>query len=339
MRRLKKFLAARIIKKSLTDRILPLEDLESKHINRDEPLFNDSSYFLGRGDDGSYMVVRQAFRTTRGNEYWLRFYFPGKGEYVLEDMEAIEGKEFQLGTLEFVCQDPGKTWNIKYKGPIKKGGEDIDLELNLTFTATRRLVNFKEITDPVVTAAVIAKEKWDRKFFEKLKEIKKVHLEQGGQLKGYAILKGEKIDIDWRSIRDHSWGNRTWGSWNRHIWLGGVLDNGEAFNLSMIRYDFMGQLAAGYITEGEKVTYINTMPDMDAFASDPLIPDPCMIAFYSSDGVEHELSITFAGHFKFIMDDEYYIHEGMGNFTLDGIKGKGVAEFGFNPENYDFKTW
>ena len=336
---LKKHLAAKIIRKSLSDRTLSLAELEGKHINKEEPLFNDSSYFLGRGDDGSFMVVRQAFRTTRGNEYWLNLHFPGMGTYVLSDMEPTEGKGFHLGTLQFNCLEPGKTWEILFEGPINRENENCNLELKLIFTATRPLINFKEITNPKVTASVIAKETWNRAFFNRLKEIKKMHLEQGGNIKGYATINNKKIEINWRSIRDHSWGNRTWGMWKRHIWLSGVLDNGEVFNVSMIKYDFLEQLAAGYITKGQEVTYLNQTPKMESFAEDPLIPDPGKFVFYTVDHVEHQLLFNISGHFKFLMDDEYYIYEGMGDFTLDGIKGKGVAEFGFNPEHYDIETW
>ena len=331
-------MAKRFIRRNLRERELPVEELESKHKNPEIPLFNDSSYFLGRGEDGSYMVVRQAFRTTRGNEYWLKIFLPGKGVFELKDMEAKEGKGFRQGNLKFDCLEPGKTWEISYKGPVHQGDEVHHIELKWLFKGIRPLVNFKDITNPSVTAAVIAAEKWNAGFFNKLKEIKKVHLEQGGKITGTIKLDGEEINVDWRSVRDHSWGSRSWGKWKRHVWLSGVMDNDEVFNISMISYDFLGQLAAGYITANESIAYLNRTPDMNSFAGKPLIPEKGKFSFYTADGDKHDLEFEMAGKFEFMMDNEYYIHEGMGNFVLDGVKGMGVAEFGLNPQFYDLKV-
>ena len=335
---LKKQLASLLIRRSLKERELSPEELESKHKNPNVPLFNDSSYFLGRSEDGSYMVVRQAFRTTRGHEYWLNIFLPGKGSFELKGMNATEGEGFRLGNLKFDCLEPGKTWEISYNGPIHCGNEVHEIEIKWIFTGIQPLINFKNITNPSVTAAVIAAEKWDGAFFRKLKEIKKVHLEQGGNITGTIKLDGEEINIDWRSVRDHSWGSRSWGKWKRHVWLSGVLDNNEVFNVSMISYDFLGQLGAGYITANEHISYLNQTPDMNSFAGDPLIPEKGKFTFFTQDGKQHELGFEMAGRFEFMMDNEYYIYEGMGNFILDGIKGMGVAEFGLNPEFYDLKT-
>lgn len=335
---LKKFLAERMIRRSLKERALPLNDLESKHSNPDEDLFNDSSYFLGRGEDGSHFVVRLAFRNGRSPEYWLSFFIHGKGAFELRDLELIEGDGFKLGALEYTCLEPGKTWKITYKGSINQGDNVQKLDLDLCFEGTRPLVNFKNITNPSDTAIAIAKEPWSASFLKRLKEIKKVHLEQGGQITGSIILDGEEIQVNWKSIRDHSWGTRSWETWKRHVWMGGVLDNGEAFNLSLITYDFMGQLSAGYLSQGEDLIYFKALPDMETFASDPLIPREVSIEFFDREGKTHLLKMTMAHHFDFMMDGAYFIREGMGNFELDGVPGMGVAEFGLNPSIYDTTT-
>jgi len=314
---------------------LPLSELELRHSNPEESLFNDSSYFLGRGEDGSHMVVRMAFRSTRSPEYWLAFHIPGKGTYQLNDLETVTGHGFKMGALEFTCLEEGKHWKITYSGNIHQGNSLHQVVLELDFEATRPLVNFKNITDPLETAAVIAKEPWNRDFFRRVKEIRKVHLEQGGRITGSIILDGEKIEVDWRSIRDHSWGTRSWDSWKRHVWMGGVLDNGEAFNVSFITFSFMGQLSAAYLSRGKDLTYFKALPDMELFASDPLIPGEATVNFFSRDGKPHQLTMKMPFHFDFMMDGVYFIREGMGDFVFDGVPGKGVAEFGLNTAYYD----
>ncbi|MEN8156822.1 MAG: hypothetical protein ABFS10_07720 [Bacteroidota bacterium] len=335
---MKRALAAFMIRRSLNEKDLPVDELELKHSNPDEPLFNDSSYFLGRGGDGSYMVVRMAFRSSREPEYWLSFHLPERGTYKLRDLDAEEGEGFQLGKLGFFCQEAGKRWKIQYRGSIHREENSHRVDLDLTFEATRPLVNFKNITLPSHTAPVIARERWTKGFLSRLREIKKVHLEQGGRITGTITLEGEKIAVNWRSVRDHSWGTRLWSTWKRHVWLGGVLDNGEAFNLSMISYDFMGQLSAGYLTRGDSVIYFDPLPAMESFAPQPQIPQKAVIEFHDRSGKRHRLEMTMPHHFDFMMDRVYFIREGMGDFVLDGVPGLGVAEFGLNSQYYDITT-
>ena len=335
---MKKALAAAMIRRGLKDRGMSVTELESKHSNPDEPLFNDSSYFLGRGEDGSCMVVRMAFRGTREPEYWLAFHLPGKGTFQLKELVTTEGDGFRLGDLCYACLEPGKRWKIGYSGPVRQGDRSHQVTVDLLFEGTRPLVNFRHISRPSDMAPVIAREKWNREFFRKLKEIRKVHLEQGGRITGTITVDGEEKPLEWRSVRDHSWGTRQWSRWKRHVWLGGVLDNGEAFNLSMITYDFLGQLSAGYLTRGEELVYFSGLPLMETFASDPLIPKETTIGFSFRDGSSHNLEVKMPGHFDFIMDGAYHIREGMGDFVFDGVPGMGVAEFGLNPAHYDITT-
>jgi hypothetical protein len=335
---LKQALAASMIRRSLNEKDLPLSELERKHSGEGEPLFNESAYFLGRGADGSYMVVRMAFRTGREPEYWLAFRIPGKGTFELKDMETAEGDGFRLGDLEFSCTEPGKKWKIRYSGIMHRHTQVHFVLLDLDFEATGPLVNFKNISRPSDLAPVIAREKWTLKFFRRLKEIRKVHLEQGGRITGTLEIDGAGITVDWVSVRDHSWGTRCWMNWKRHVWLSGVLDSGETFNLSMIAYDFLGQLSAGYLTQGNMLLYFEALPDMESFAAGAPAPAAAGFDFLSRDGQPHRLEMRMPGSFDFLMDGIYHIREGMGDFVLDGVPGKGVAEFGYNTGYYDHST-
>lgn len=335
MQSLKRLLAAAMIRRSLKERGLPLNELESRHSDPANYLFNDSSYFLGRGEDGSCLLVRMAFRTSREPECWLTVSLAGTGTYSVEGLPGKPGEEFSLGELKFICKQPGKQWSIRFSGNLKQEGKDHKVSLELEFEGTKPIVNFKHISLPADIAPVIAKKKWTRSFLGSLKEIKKMHLEQAGRITGTVTIDGKIHEVDWRSVRDHSWGTRAWETWERHIWLSGVLDNGEAFNLSMITYTFLGQLSAGYITRDEQIDYLSALPAMDCFASNPLIPQKSSLVFHSRDGRQHTLEIEIPRFFGFAMDGVYYIHEGLGNFTLDGIPGIGVAEFGLNRKFYD----
>ena len=100
----------------------------------------------------------------------------------------------------------------------------------------------------------------------------------------------------------------------------------------------MGQLSAGYLTEGQELVYFDPLPSMDSFASEPLIPKKWSIGFRSRDGREHLLEVSMPRYFDFSMDGSYLIREGMGDFVLDGVPGMGVAEFGLHTRHYDTST-
>lgn len=332
---LKKGLMQRMIRRSRSGPTLPLSEAERKHKDPHQPLFNDSSYFNGLGEDGSFFVVRQSFRTTRGNEYWLKLHFPDAGTYELKNFTGVEGEGFQQGALLFECVAPGKTWNISFEGELVQGSENYPARLNLTFEASHPLIDFKDGANQEAVAATIAKEPWNREFFHKLREIKKTHLEQPGTLTGEITIQGKTRAVQWSSLRDHSWGVRNWGKWKRHLWMGAVLDNGEALNFSSISYDFLGQLSAGYMTSQGKTYHLVQAPEFSSFAQNPLVPHQHQIKLVYDNNQTVQLEWEIYNNFLFTMDREYEIFEGMARYKINGIPGRGVAEFGLNPTFYD----
>jgi hypothetical protein len=333
---LKKWLAKKMIARSAREKELPLADLEKKYSDPDNELYNDSSYFNGHGADGSFFVIRQAFRSTRGNEYWLNIHLPDLGTFILKDFYGEEGPGFSQGPLRFECLELGKKWKIDYEGEISKGNDKVPVKLDLEFNATTPLVNFKNAVMPDASSKVIASEKWNREFFQKLREVKIGHTEQGGISKGWMEIDGQKREVEWRGIRDHSWGSRRWSYWKRHCWFGAVFENGDMMNASMIVYDFIDQLSAGFHTMGEHVVSLRETPRMDDFARDPMIVTEGGIPLKFSDGSTREFKWRMYGNFEFLMDkDEYFVFEGMSDVELDGEKGKAVTEFGFNPSHYE----
>ena len=328
----------KIIKKKLSKReteSIPLEVIEQKHSDPSQALFNDSSYFNGISDDGSFFLVRQSFRTTRGNEYWLEVYFPDLGLLRLKQHPGAEGNGFQQGDLRFDQIQLGREWNVSFQGEMDLDGTAKKVKIDLKFTAETAIIDFQNALIVDATAKSIANAKWSKSFFEKLKDSKKNHFEQGGRLKGTIEIDGDSRKVDFSSMRDHSWGIRKWGGWKRHVWIGGMLDNNEAFNLSMVQYDYMGQLSAGFITEGDKIHYLREFPTIEEFASDPIFPAKLDLKLNYSDGKEYHLKSERNTFVPYNMDDEYRINEGISFGTVNGIPVKLVTEFGFNPTHYD----
>lgn len=333
---LKKWLATRMIAKSRKQPVLPVETLETKQKNPDLDHFNDSSYFFGRHEDGSFMVIRQSFRTGKPTEHWFNIRIPGKGTYILHESPGAEGEGFQQGSLTFTCVEINKKWHVAYDGPMTgDDGKPHQVQLDLNFEALHPMVDFSRISSPESTGALIAREKWSKEFFAKLKEIKKQHIEQGGYLTGTITIDGKSLPIKWRSIRDHSFGVRSWAKWGRHMWLGGVMDNGQVFNVSAINYDFLGNLSAGFVTNAQggfdPVRQTKTFND---FAQDPLIPRNFEFDMKTESGQEYHIEVEVPDNFDFIMDDAYRIFEGAGVYKVNGIPAYGITEFGFNISQY-----
>ncbi|MFK7783470.1 MAG: hypothetical protein AB8B56_00065 [Crocinitomicaceae bacterium] len=328
----------KIIKKRLQKREVkptPLEEIERKHSNASIPLFNDSSYFNGLSDDGSFFFVRQSFRTTRGNEYWLELSFPDMGLLQLTDHPGEEGEGFQLGQLHFVPIELGHKWKVLFQGDMDLDGQPKQVIIDLTFTAQTPIIDFQYAGIVEPTAKAIAGAKWSKAFFEKLKDSQKQHFEQGGRLIGTIEIDGATREVDFASMRDHSWGIRKWSGWKRHVWMCGMMENGQCFNVSMVQYDYMGQLSAGFITNGEQIDYLRQFPEIGEFASNPIFPENLDLSFQFSDGKEYRLICKRKDFVPYNMDNEYRINEGVSFGTVNGIPIKLVTEFGFNPEHYD----
>lgn len=328
----------KMIKKRLSKReitLASLEDIERKHKDPTQELFNDSSYFNGISDDGAYFFVRQSFRTTRGNEFWLELFFPDLGLLRLKQHPGEEGTGFQLGELRFKCIQLGTDWQVTFEGEMDLNGTPKHVKMDLKFKAETPLVDFQNAMIVDATAKAIAKAKWSKSFFEKLKDSKKQHFEQGGRLKGLIEIDGESRSVDFASMRDHSWGIRKWAGWKRHVWICGMMENKQSFNVSMVQYDYMGQLSAGFITEGNTIHYLREFPAIEDFASNPIFPEALDLKLKYSDGKDYHLKCNRQAFVPYNMDNEYRINEGVSFGTVNGIPIKLVTEFGFNPAHYD----
>lgn len=328
----------RIIKNRLLKRevsLATIDEIESKHKNTDIDLFNDSSYFNGIGEDGSYFFSRQSFRTTRGNEYWLEVYFPDLGLLRLKQHPGEEGEGFQLGNFKFDCIEKGRVWKVLFSGEMDLDGELKQVIFDLKFEAKTPIIDFANAMIVESTAKAISQAKWSKKFFEKLKDSQKQHFEQGGVLSGSVTIDGQKRQVNWDSLRDHSWGIRKWGGWKRHVWACGMLEDGNCFNMSMVKYDYMGQLSAGFITEGDQIYYLREFPEIEAFAKDPIFPEKLDLKLKYSNGKEYRLQTHRKAFVPYNMDNEYRINEGVSFGSLNGVNCRLVTEFGFNPDYYD----
>ncbi|HAI75998.1 MAG TPA: hypothetical protein DCM08_07080 [Microscillaceae bacterium] len=322
--------------------LLPAHELEKRHQDPAKPFFNDSSYFFGRSAEGAAMVFRFGFRQNQPPEYWLKIKIPTFGTIQIQQLSGAYDQDFAYGNLKFTCLDIGKRWQLTYSGPVTCFGQQpvsAHASFSFIFEATKPLVDFSHSIEPWTMAKTLAAEPWTRDFFAKLQEIRQVHYEQVGRVQGVVNIGGQDYPLDMVSVRDHSFGVRRWNTWQRHVWLTGVLDDGEAFNLSMIRYSFMPQndLKAGFLTRGDTFDPVQNSSPFDVF--DPQNQAPPQFALDLAIGGQtrqtFRLEANVEDAFDFWMGDQaYFIREGIARFQLGNRQGLGIAEFGFNPQTY-----
>ncbi len=333
--RIKNILATALITRG-KGRHIPVEVLETRHQREGIPGFNDSSYFAGLSEQGFSFVARQSFRTDRPHENWLKVDVPGEGVWGFENRKMEEGTGFRQGTLEWKCESPGKIWKIYFKGLLEQDGKEREIELNLTWQATSPIVDFdKSGTNPGRVALQVAKEKWNRRFFRRLGELRQVHYEQAGKISGTITWNGKIHEVKLTGVRDHSYGARQWEDWDRHFWYLGVLEDGRFFNFSMIRYDFVKDLQAGFLVDSRGPQTIAGLPFFDDLEWDEILPREVSLPVAEhKTGPDKRLEVKMKTFFPFVMDEVYYIRQARADFVYDGIRGLGIAEMGVNIEKY-----
>ena len=333
---LKTILAVYMTKRKKKREFTP-EELESKHTDLGRKSFNDSSYFAGISKEGFTFVTRMSFRSDKPNENWMKLSIPGEGVWGFENREMPEGKGFKQGPLEYECLVPGEKWRIKYEGKLPQGKKEGTVKIDVEWTGAAPLVVFDKVgTTALQVGKQIAREKWTRKFFEKLRELDQVHYEQAGTMKGTIVWKGKKHELEFVGVRDHSWSTRNWEDWDRHFWMLGLLEDGRFFNFSLISYNFVKNLQAAFIWDKDRYKTIYKIPSFDLLEFDSLMPKSFSFKVQEEEGgPQKELTVNMRAFFPFRMDGVYYLRQAEAEFIYDGVKGVGIAEMGINLGKYE----
>ncbi len=325
---IKNYLARRMVQKKKADEP-DIVVLEQKHENLLQQNFNDSIYFTGLSENGFSFVTRQAFRTGKPAENWLKIEIPGEGVWGFQDMKLKTGEGFRQGDLIYSCPEPGEIWNIAYDGPVFQGDKKQEIHLRLEWDSDLPVADFNQVgTTPERVAQQIAKEKWNKTFFQKLKEIHKVHYEQAGHFHGIITWKGKEQLVFLKGFRDHSFGIRHWDDWERHLWLLGRLDDGTFFNISIISYTFIKELTAGFCWDGRRYLTIKQIPSFDEVGFVTPLPEKLQFTVRHPDGHRIPVTVEMKTFFPFVMDNVYFIRQAKAIITWEGKKGIGLAEMG-----------
>jgi len=337
MKKMVKYFLARKMVGRKRSRSLPLTDLEKLHLQPEVSGYNDSIYFSGWQNDGLSFVTRQAFRSDKENENWLKIHIPGEGVWGFENRQLPAGKGFVQGPLEYHNDIPGSLWILKYKGPVSKDEVEEEVLLDISWKGIGPVIDFDRQGALLEnTARQIAQQSWSREFFRKLRELHKVHYEQAGSVAGRIVFRGKEYVFNGHGVRDHSFGRRSWEGWDRHIWYLGVLEDGRYFNASIIDYDFIKDLKAGYLGDASAAETLAGLPSFSELSLKEPLPAEVELPLQLRPGEEKKLlKVRMKAFFPFLMDDTYHIRQALAHFSLDGVPGMGIAEMGINTKKHD----
>jgi len=328
-KKLKTVIAKELIKRKNKKAKFDVDFAENYRLPQDAPEhYNNSYYFTGHAEDGHSFLARLAFRGNGEVEVWFALNIPGRGlfNYTKNIDQPREG--IASGPLKFTCLEPAKRWKIEFSSKLEKGEEEIDIDFQGIFHSDLPLFNFGTDTNPLPMARSLAQEKWSKDFFHKLKSVDQVHIEQCGVFEGYYVLDGEKKKLKMRSIRDHSFGPRDWSFMHRHVWLVITLENGTYFNFSLVEYPILKGLVTGFHMSADKTITVVDGTAIDDIWSTSEIPNNFTFEAILEDGKKVKASCSFEQSLTWLMSGVYEITEGLADFVINGVKGKGIAEFG-----------
>ncbi len=292
---------------------------------------NNSYYFSLHDLEGKSLLFRLANRGDR-DEVWFVYHDCNTKTYYNRDMLANQDTK-----VEVECLETGKLWRFKFSGPLIEVGDAHGTQHTATFegtfTASAPIFEFSRHMDSHPLARALSQEKWTKEFLGELQENFQVHYEQSGSVKGTLILDGQEIDIDLKGMRDRSFGKREWNYMDRHIWLTAMLETGEVMNVNMVRYPAVRNLQTGYWEDHGKHTCVDYATSMDDLPVIGHVPDQVTCHVTLMDGRKLTMECEKEVEVPFPFDNgDFTIYEGIGKITINGVKGRGIMEFGFNKD-------
>ncbi len=289
---------------------------------------NNSYYFSCHSADGTSLLIRHAQRGSKSVEVWFA-YRDAAGRAVISGKQLYPAGEAPAAVR---CIEPGSKWVFSYDGEAQAlyTGEPVRVKLDAAFDASGRIFEFGHDVDARVMADAIAKEKWTRAYFAELQGNDQVHYEQPGRATGTLSLNGKETTIDLPAMRDHSFGKRDWGYMNKHFWLMALLEDGRQLNANMVSYPVL-KLMTGYYEDNGQVTGVEQARITEKVVKPHEVPDAFTFDVRLVDGRTLRVECRCEEVFPFpFADGAYTIYEGVGAFELDGIRGRGILEFGWN---------
>ena len=288
----------------------------------DDPWINNSYYFSAHNEKMS--VFTRLGRRVNAEETWFAVYLDGK-------LYSLKQEFYPQGQSPIVVEKAGGDWAIAYQGTLN---DHDDILFQAKFVAKQSPVDFTSHMPTARMATGIANEKWNKAFFEQLQNVSgQCHYEQEGVLEGELTLNGKTVDFQLPCVRDHSFGKRDWNYMNNHLWLMAVSSDRQ-FNYSLVSYPVMSVLEVGHFRD-EAGMHCMRQADLDLHEINKgTVPQELSLNVMLDNGQRiNVLSKKLAGVTYHFQDGQYILHENIAEFTIDGKRGRGILEIGFNRDS------
>jgi len=297
--------------------------------------YNNSFYFSGFDNDDRRFLIRLAFRASGIVETWFAFK-DEDGRVYNYDKHIDKPKKGLLssGPITFELIEAGKKWKLSFKGKAKDGRTNklVNIEFDGCFFSDKPIYDFGTMSDPSLMAEALAQEKWNKEFFKALRTQRQVHYEQFGEFEGKIKIGTIIQNLKMNALRDHSFGPRSWAYMKKHVWLVGVLEDGRCFNYSLVQYPAVKNLIAGFVINNEDITNVTGGTDLEYFPVEKRPNNFKLEVLLGKEKCPVVLEYNYSESLTWDLAGVYLITEGFAEFNFDGVKGKGIAEFGINKE-------
>ncbi|KAH8366514.1 hypothetical protein KR084_000091 [Drosophila pseudotakahashii] len=335
------------------EELLGSEEHLSK-IDRPQELSNDpKSYdvvsFMAANREGQKLMVTLERRRRGVLKAALYLWLPERGLYSspnLPDMIYFttedggeESSEFQGGGFHVYPEESMKVWRIKYKGVLKKGSEEVPVDLDLRFeSSSAEHFDYNRDLSSSLIADSIAREAWNEKFYSLLQSVnhivdRRTHYEQNGELAGRMILQGKEVELKMLGFRDHGFGTeRCLSSINRYVYFALFLDDGSSMvvgNLSQPSF-FLSSLKVGYVCSpsGRYQPLTGSNFELYSYGEKGIPPQHQNFIVHTAEK-EYLIQIQVEGSaVRYVGGDwESKVFNQFVACTVNGVSGQGHAEF------------
>jgi hypothetical protein len=241
-------------------------------------------------------------------------------------------------TYECLSRTDG-TWRIAYDGNLLP--DNVPCKMDVAYTPVSDMYHSGKHMSLTGFAKAMSEMKWSREYFNNLRSENQCRIEQGGNMTGSLVLNGKKKVLNMKSIRDHSWGKRTWAFINRYIWT--VLSFDAPLPLKAGQAEYMvysiadygttfKNVVTGWIAGKDFVLPIRAASDLRPLADDGNIPEE--FTLYCRPRGEKGFSIKVnrkpPQHTWFMQNKTFRVCEAWCSVEINGITGIGMSELGWS---------
>jgi len=231
-----------------------------------------------------------------------------------------------------------KSWRVTFDGQLRKRDTPdlFHVKFDLVWTATTDWFDFDTDMDEHPVCEAIARETWDRAFFDRLRDAHQTHHEQFGVLKGQLKIDGHSDQtIELKSMRDHSYGfYRDWNDFHRYILQYFAFDDGSHLAVHLVCLKpTMTQLVTGFIMDpdGKKIPIYSCDRPLYTIGEDGQPPQNYDFTLTAGTRRYHiECEKVQMPDYYCGWNREAKLNVYMCKAKMNGVQGRGMCEFEYN---------